>query len=171
MTEAFFQAIRNDDAATVESVLADKSRVDIDERDAEGLSGLHLAAQFGLVEIARKLLQNGADPNAVAFNDSRATPLHVAVSARHRDLAGLLLAHGASANVIQKGGLTPLHTAAANGDEEVVSLLLLRGANPMRLSDQGQTAIDMAAQNGHGALAEMLRESVQERFVGRGHSS
>ncbi len=97
----------------------------------------------------------------MAANDSRVTPLHSAVSARHRDLAGLLLALGASANAVQQGGWTPLHTAAHNGDEAIVDLLLLRGADPTRPADDGRTPPDLADEGGHAALADMLREASQ----------
>ena len=112
-------------------------------------------------EIARLLLERGADRNPVASNDSRVTPLHSAVSARHRDLAGLLLALGASANAVQKGGWTPLHAAARNGDEAIVDLLLLRGADATRPADDGRTPPDLADEGGHAALADMLREASQ----------
>jgi ankyrin repeat protein len=118
-----------------------------------------MAAYFGRLEVARLLLERGADRNPVSSNDSRVTPLHSAVSARHRDLAGLLLALGASANAVQKGGSTPLHTAAHNGDEDIVDLLLLRGADPTRPADDGRTPPDMADEGGHAALADMLREA------------
>lgn len=134
---------------------------DIDDRTDDGFTPLHLAAYFGRLEVARLLLERGADPNAVATNGSRVTPLHSAVSARHRDLAGLLLAHGASANAVQKGGWTPLHAAAENGDEAIVDLLLLRGADPTRPADDGRTPPDIADERGHAALADMLREASQ----------
>lgn len=152
------------EAATVGNVEAVRKALDgdqaaVDDSGNDGYSALHLAAWFGRLEVARLLLERGADPNAVAQNDARVTPLHSAVSARHRDLVSLLLALGASANVFEHDGRTPLHTAAHNGDEAIVSLLLLRGADPTRCSDDGLTPIDMAVEGGHRALAEMLREA------------
>ena len=154
------------EAAIVGDTVVVKRKLDsgfeLDDASDDGYTALHLAAYFGRLEVARLLLERGADPNAVAQNDSRVTPLHSAVSARHRDLAGLLLALGASANVVQKGGYTPLHSAAHNGDEAIVDLLLLRGADPTRPADDGRTSIDMAEEGGHGPLAEMLREATQD---------
>jgi ankyrin repeat protein len=85
------------------------------------------------------------------------------VAARHRDLAGLLLALGGSPNAVQRGGVTPLHSAASNGDEAIVDMLLLRGADPTRAGDNGKTPIDLAEENGHGALAGVLRKSASNR--------
>jgi ankyrin repeat protein len=83
------------------------------------------------------------------------------VAGRHRDLVGLLLAHGASANAVQQGGFTPLHSAARNGDETIVAMLILRGADPTRPADDGRTPVDMAVEADHGALAELLRDFVR----------
>jgi ankyrin repeat protein len=151
------------EAAAVGDVAAVRRRLsegwEIEDRSDDGYTPLHMAAYFGRLEVARLLLERGADRNPVSSNDSRVTPLHSAVSARHRDLAGLLLALGASANAVQKGGSTPLHTAAHNGDEAIVDLLLLRGADPTRPADDGRTPPDMADEGGHAALADMLREA------------
>jgi ankyrin repeat protein len=150
------------DAAAVGNVAAVRQllsgdRASIDEGGSDGYTALHLAAYFDRLEVARLLLERGADRNAVAQNEMRATPLHSAVSARHRDMAGLLLAHGAAPNAVQHGGWTPLHAAARAGDEAIVDMLLLRGADPTRKNDDGLTPIDLAEEGGHGAIAKILR--------------
>jgi ankyrin repeat protein len=68
----------------------------------DGYSPLHLAAEFGQLEVARQLLGRGADPNAVAMNEVRATPLHSAISAGHRDTASLLLANAATGHGVSR---------------------------------------------------------------------
>ncbi len=139
-----------------------ESGSEIEDHADDGYTALHFAAYFGQLEVARMLLESGADPNSVAQNASRVTPLHSAVAGRHRDLAGLLLALGSSANAVQQGGWTPLHAAAQTGDEATLGLLLLRGADASRPADDGRTAVDMAVAGGHAALAEMLREAVRD---------
>jgi ankyrin repeat protein len=156
------------DAATVGNVgvvrtLLSGDRASVDDRGPDGYTALHLAAYYGQLEVARLLMGRGADPNAVALNESRVTPLHSAVAARHRDTASLLLALGASPNAVQRGGWTPLHAAARNGDEAIVDMLILRGADPTRASDDGKTAVDLAEENGHAALAKLLRTQAGKR--------
>jgi ankyrin repeat protein len=149
------------DAACVGNVSAIRAllgsdRADVDLRGMDGYGPLHLAAEFGQVEVIRLLSEHGADPNAVSMNDLRATPLHRAISGGHRDTAGLLLALGASPNSIERDGVTALHLAARRGDETIVDLLLLRGADATRRSDDGDTPVDLARDGGHAALARLL---------------
>jgi ankyrin repeat protein len=69
----------------------------------KGATLLHVAAEFGQVEVARLLLNAGADVNASAFTDSDG-----------------------------QGGQSPIfHAATQNGDfgVDVVRLLISRGAN------------------------------------------
>jgi uncharacterized protein len=138
-------------------------RASVDDHGPDGYTALHLAAYFGQLEATRLLLGRGADPNAVSLNESRVTPLHSAVAAKHRDTAGLLLALGASPNSVQRGGWTPLHAAARDGEETIVDMLLLRGADTTRKSDDGKTAGDLADENGHASLARVLRGSASRR--------
>jgi ankyrin repeat protein len=143
--------------------LLSSDRASVDDHGPDGYTALHFAAYFGQLEVARLLLGRGADPNAVAMNESRVTPLHSAVAARHRDTTSLLLALGASPNSVQRGGWTPLHAAARDGEESMIDMLLLRGADATRKSDDGKTAIDLAEEGGHGALAKLLRGSSSKR--------
>ena len=158
------------EAASTGQLAAVRARLEagseIDDHSDDGYTALHFAAYFGRLEVARMLLERGADPNCVAQNASRVTPLHSAVAGRHRDLAGLLLALGSSANAVQQGGWSPLHAAAQNGDEAIVGLLLLRGADATRPADNGRTPVDLAVEGGHAALAELLREAVQDGSKG-----
>lgn len=153
-----FDAACLGDVAAIRKLL-EVDRAEVDVRGMDGYTPLHLAAEFGQVEVARLLLGRGADPNAVSMNERRATPLHSAITGRHRDTAGLLLALGASPNAIEHGGVTALHLAAHYGDETIVDMLLLRGADATRKADDGKTAVDAAQEAGHSALARLLRTS------------
>jgi ankyrin repeat protein len=158
----FFDAAAVGNVGVVRSLLT-ADRASVDDRGPDGYTGLHLAAYFGQLEVARMLLGRGADPNAVTLNGARVTPLHSAVTAKHRDTASLLLALGASPNAVQRGGFTALHIAARDGDEAIVDMLLLRGADATRAGDDGKTSIDLAVENGHAALAGLLRSHAAKR--------
>jgi ankyrin repeat protein len=158
----FFDAAAVGNVGAMRNLLAQELAA-IDDRGSDGCTALHHAARFGQLEAARLLLGRGADPNAVAMNECRSTPLYVAIEAKHRDTASLLLALGASPNSIQGGGWTPLHAAARNADEAVVDMLLLRGADPTRAADNGETAIDLAEKSGHAALTKILHTAALRR--------
>jgi hypothetical protein len=70
-----------------------------------GNSPLHTAASNGRADIARVLLDGGADPNFP--NHENETPLHVAVKAEQTELVHLLVERGADVNVKDVGNLSP----------------------------------------------------------------
>jgi hypothetical protein len=127
---------------------------------ADGFTALHLAAFFGRTENVRLLLEQGADPRAVAHNPSRVQPLHSAAAASAFEIARLLVAAGADARAVQEGGWTPLHAAAANGHEPLARLLLEAGADAHAQLDDGRTPVDLARQRKHESIAALL-ESVR----------
>jgi len=122
-------------------------------RSADGFTPLHLAAYFGRADAARRLLDAGADPDAVAENPTELRPLHGAAAARSTAVARLLLESGADPNARQLGGWTPLHAAARHGDRELAQALLVGGARADQKSDDGKTAPELALEAGHGELA------------------
>ena len=123
---------------------------------ADGFTPLHLAAFFARVEMARRLLALGADPNARG-RGMPVTPLHSAAAAHARDIVRLLLDAGGDANARQVQGLTALMEAAQSGDEAMADALLAHGAQSALAADDGRTAADFAAARGHHALAGRLR--------------
>ena len=66
-----------------------------------GLTALHEAAFLGREEIAVLLIGAGADVNAASQRGE--TPLHLSVYWEHREIAELLLAHGAALPVCRRG--------------------------------------------------------------------
>jgi uncharacterized protein len=104
----------------------------------DGWTPLHLAAFFGRLDAATRLLDAGADVNAVSHNSLHNTPLHAATAGGHGDVALRLLDRGADVRVADAGGHTPLHIAAENGLLEVVKALLDRGADPLALDGENR---------------------------------
>lgn len=73
-----------------------------------GFAALHLAAREGSMEVAKALVNAGADLNQVSEGD-HTTPLLIAAINGHWDLAMVLLAHGADPNIASDAGATPLY--------------------------------------------------------------
>lgn len=97
----------------------------------DGWTPLHLAAFFGHAEVARLLLDRGADVNARSQSDRFAranTPLHAAAANRQVEVARLLVERGADVNARDGSGFTPLALAANSRSDHLMLLLLDKGA-------------------------------------------
>lgn len=90
---------------------------------------LHEACSEGNIEIARSLIQAGADVHRHDWEGLQ--PLHLAADCDDPDLIGLLLDAGADPNMLADGkNRTPLHRAATAGNLRTVKALLTGGADP-----------------------------------------
>ena len=108
-------------------VLLASGMVDVNCKDCEGCAPLHNAALNGNKELAKFLIDRGAQPNVTDKNGG--TPLHRASFLGHKDFALLLIERGADVNVACRAGQTPLHLAAICSHKEVAELLVEHGAD------------------------------------------
>jgi ankyrin repeat protein len=81
-------------------------------QDAESRSPLHYAAAHNTVQIARKLLEAGADPELVDTKGN--TVLHYAAGYGRIDIVGILLETRAKTQVKNANGKTPSDLAGLN---------------------------------------------------------
>jgi ankyrin repeat protein len=98
-----------------------------------------------------------AYPDLISCSDGEGwTPLHMAVLYARKDMAELLLAHGA--NVDAKGNLgdTPLEDAVTKRSKDLVELLLAHGANVNAKDSHGNTPLNLAAIKDLEEIAEFL---------------
>jgi len=122
----------------------------------------------GHVEVARLLLQHGAQVNMPA--DSFESPLTLAACGGHTTLAHLLLEEGANIEEVNDEGYTPLMEAAREGHQEMVKLLLklpTKETKPLSASvpaakvnvqtdETQETALTLACCGGFKEVAEIL---------------
>jgi hypothetical protein len=94
------------------------------KNDVSGYSPLHHAAIRGHIEIARLLLQNGAEVN-VRSNHGY-TPLHSAARNGHVDILHLLVENGANLEAQENTGWRALHSAAYRGNLSFIQELISR---------------------------------------------
>ncbi len=123
------------------------------------ITGLHVAAYFGLAKLAKKLLRKGFEINAITHGGE--TALHWAAFYCHRQFLKLLIDQGADLNIIDKRGLTALHKATTSEDVLSVKMLLSSGKRiDLELEDlQKWTALRWAAAYGQMAIVEILLKS------------
>ncbi|RYP14662.1 hypothetical protein DL765_006228 [Monosporascus sp. GIB2] len=119
------------------------------------MTGLHLAAYFGVYEAA-KVLPCGEDVDPK--DSSLRTPLSAAAEYGREAVVQLLLEKGADIESKSSTGWTPLWAAAQHGHEAVVKLLLEKGADIESKDKSGATPLLAAAVYGHEAVVKMLLE-------------
>jgi ankyrin repeat protein len=90
-------------------------------RNGMGVTPLHSAAAGRHLEIARLLVDAGADVNARSGEGF--TPLHSAAQNGQAELVRLLLNYGADPHAAADGGKTPADLARDKGHETITSML------------------------------------------------
>jgi ankyrin repeat protein len=151
---AVADAAMRGDLARVKALVAERADVSLPQGD--GMTALHWASRSGAADIARLLLDAGADVKAVT-RLGRYTPLHLAAQEGAGEVVGQLLARGADAGAVTTTGAVPLHFAAASGSVTASSALLDRRANPNVKEPQwGQTPLMFAAAAGRTEAVKRL---------------
>ena len=143
----------------------------IDERSsATGHTLLSEAASRGHLPIVRMLLKEfGADPNISTLLGA-SSPLHLAVVGSHRQVAAMLIIHGADLQAEDRYGSSPLHLVS---NIKVLRLLLKHGADILRKNKAGLTPLQYFLQHTNpdrGELSEVgmemaLRERERREMV------
>lgn len=134
----------------------------------KGKTALMVAAAYGDLELVRKLLESGANPNET-YREDGGSVLNTAATEGHTEVVRMLLDAGANVNYesfqIEK---TPLMCAVARkGPAELVKLLLDRGANVDVKNDRGDTALDLARKRGDERIIKLLQVAVKQHNIAR----
>ena len=143
------EAIENGNIKAVKAII--KKGIDVDLPAKKDEFPLFYAAGYGRPEIARLLIQAGANVN---IRDSYGdTALHIAIRECNYKVAEILINSNADVNAkIEKGffpGFRPLHTAV-NGKKDIpylVSLLISKGAEVNSRDAKGKTPLQYAIKN------------------------
>jgi len=111
-------------AETVNALLAAGAAVNLASRETMKLTPLASALAVQRNDIARTLIDHGADVNAKG--DNHVAPLHTAAARGNLESATLLLNHGADINATTKDGKTALAYAEEHNHREMVDFLQSR---------------------------------------------
>jgi ankyrin repeat protein len=128
----------------------------IDDYTADGFTALGLACYFGQYEVARYLIEQGADINLPSQNGFNVYPIHSAAAGNYTDILRLLIESGAQVNVKQQAGSTPLHAAAQYGNLDMLIILLENGADVNVRMEGGKLPADIAREKGFSEISEIL---------------
>jgi ankyrin repeat protein len=122
----------------------------------DGSSPLHLASRGGHVDLARMLVERGADVSAQDQDGS--TALHLACRKGHVELAQMLLKNGADVSAQDRDGSTVLHFVSRYGHMDLARILIERGTEVAAQDLDGSTALHLTCRKGHADIARMLIE-------------
>jgi len=127
------------------------------ERAEENVTPMHGAVDGGHLNIAKLLLERGANPGP--FDKDAGTPLHIACHNGSLEICRLLLAQPGVKNGLalrSKCGWVPLHAAARGRGAPIVRILLDAGAQVDAVADgdrefeKGMTALALACEASAG---------------------
>ncbi len=138
-----FEAAAVGDTLRLHSLLQEQPEV-VCTFSPDGFTALHFAAFFSQPAAAEELLNNGADPNAVASNGTKLAVINSAAASGNAEVVKMLLREGANPDAQQEGGFTALHAAAQHNNAEMVQALRDAGADVSVRTNDGRIAADLA---------------------------
>lgn len=150
--EALLKAAKEGNLSKIEGLII--GDLDLNTKDHDGMTPLHLLARKGETQTVKLLLENGADPNSK--NNTGMTPLFLVAENGNAELASLLISNGANTNEADEKGREPLHIAAQFGNDTIIKLFISNGSNPATMDLSGKIPSAIAAENGHETSADLL---------------
>ncbi len=127
--------------------------VDVNAFDATGATPLIEAATYSDVGSTKILLEKGADPNIPSANSDRDYPINYALingnQPGSREIALMLMDHGADVRVANARGLAPVHAIMQITDIEnrkaMLDALMEHGADINAQAEDGSTMLHITA--------------------------
>jgi len=126
---------------------------DVNARNYKGDTPLRYAMVFGNVDVARTLIEHGAQ-----VKDKDILPELAAYGRGGAEMAKLLLEAGADVDEATSGGYTPLIIAAGRGYTDIVRVLLEAGANVHAVGTSNKTAKSLAYARGYNETAKLIEK-------------
>nr|XP_048284597.1 ankyrin repeat domain-containing protein 24 [Myodes glareolus] len=151
--QRLLQAVENNDAARVASLIAHKGLVPT-KLDPEGKSAFHLAAMKGAVGCLEVMLAQGSD--VMSTDGAGYNALHLAAKYGHPECLKRLLEASCVVDIEDSSGWTALHHAAAGGCLSCSKLLCSFKAHMNPRDRSGATPLIIAAQMCHTDLCRLL---------------
>jgi len=108
----------------------------------DNITPLHRAAGYNHLDVARLLIENGADVNAT--DDHGQVPLHNAARYGHVEMIELLINEQCDLNTQDVDGMSPIHVAATSKSFPACLRLIESGANITTRSLSGKLPYDLA---------------------------
>lgn len=158
--DIFFKAAQKGRYKVVKTLI--ERAVDVNAKNSSyfNYTALQWAARNGHIEVAKLLIDHGANINPTDNHVN--TGLILAAREGHTQMLQLFLECGAHVDAQGPGGITALIWATLMEHLEIVKLLIASGANIDAENNQGQTALMLAGENGYTEIVELLKNAYQK---------
>ena len=132
------------------------AEADVNAKNKNGDTPLHIAAKHGDAEVCRYLIANGANVNAT--NVEKQYPIHFAAYYCNVDVFKLLTENGSPIDASDDNLFTPLHLASSQGCVELVKLLASDKKVDVKSYERKNhnNALHMAVLFGHYNVVDVL---------------
>ena len=125
--KGLFDAAKNKDVRWIQYFIENGNYINEFNEHYYNYTPLHISALNSNIEIAKMLIENGADINSNAKNNLQ--PIHVAALNNNLELIKLLIKNGANINAKDQFNRSPLHLATFKKNCEIIDYLLNNGAD------------------------------------------
>ncbi|PRM96231.1 ankyrin repeat domain-containing protein [Aliarcobacter cryaerophilus] len=141
--------------------LNEKATYSNDEEGFSAITPLYASITQNNWEIAKLLIETGADVNLGIETGNRYTPLLLISSEEETniDIFNMLIKAGTDINAIDKYLFTPLHCASIRNHIELVKVLIKAGADINAKDEDSWTPLHYAVKNNHIEIANLLIEA------------
>ena len=135
-------------------------RIDINAKDRDGKTAIHLAAQKGTEAILKKLLEFNPSFEINSQDNDMRTPLHWAAATNREGIVSYLIKNASiDFNIKDKNGRTPAFLAAENSYKNILKAIIsCPSYNPNSTDKDGSTLLITCAQRGNKEIAEYLAQ-------------
>ena len=151
------QLCTDGDLLTLKDLITKQGLNPNEVKDPSGLTPLHLACQYGHLDIVQYLI-NDQNCKPETTNTKGCTPLHIVCKSGHLHIVKYLITdHKCNPHCTDNDGYTPLHAASESGNIETVNYLITeQGCDPNVVDSIGNTPLHYASESGHLDIVQCL---------------
>jgi ankyrin repeat protein len=125
MTLEFFDAVYRGDSLKVHQCLENDDSLKYKENEF-GLSGIHIAAEKGFLEMVQYFLERGMDVNTQTSKQLY-TPLMIASKRNQKHIVSFLLSQNANSSLLNYKNWTAIMYAISKSNVEIITILIEHG--------------------------------------------
>jgi len=160
-SKGYQKKIKKDPESAPSTNPAKKANIDYSSPAAKKWPLLLEALEQGNVESVKKHIEEGMN---VTMLRNGVTPLMIAASKGHREVAEVLIQAGVNINERSDEGWTALHKAAFDQqDAGIVELLMQSGVVVEAKNKSGKTALQLAEDKGHRDIVLGIKKHLKKR--------